>query len=411
MKIILVNTRHYYGGGDSTHTFNLATLLRSKGHEVAFFAMESERNLPDPNEDLFVHYIDFKEINQHKNIVNGIKVLLQSIYSIKARKKFKELLDRFHPDIIHLQNIHAHITPSVIFEAKKQGIPVVWTLHDYKLICPNSHFLIDVTGEICEACGKNAFYQPVIKRCKKGSLLASAMVSMEVCAHRMLRVRNRVDAFLSPSSFLREKFLERGFKGDKVLHIPNFLNENIFAYSDMNKQYILFLGKLSAIKGIRPLLDACRLAPDVKLILAGSIEPGMQAEIEGSLPSNVEYVGLKHGSELQQLIKESTCIVLPSLWYENQPYSILEAFAKGKPIIASDLGGMKELIGDSERGILVPPGDVQALAEAMQWMKNHPAEVKEIGKEAYEYVRLEHSPEYHYTKTITLYKKLIHKKN
>lgn len=317
------------------------------------------------------------------------------------------MLDRFQPDIVHLQNIHAHITPSVIFEAKARGLPVVWTLHDYKLICPNSHFLIDATGEICEACGRNAFYQTILKRCKKGSLLASTMASIEAYAHQMLRVRERVDAFLSPSAFLRDKFIDRGFQKAKVHHIPNFLNNDAFEKVEENNGYFLFLGRLAAIKGIHLLIDACRKTPDVKLIMAGSIEEKIQKEIPGSLPTNIRYVGLKHGEELKQLTKECRCLILPSLWYENQPYSILEAFAYGKPVIASDLGGMKELIGDSERGLLIPPGDVQALADAMQWMMNHPSEAKEMGDKAYNYVLSQHSPESHSRKLHSIYERLL----
>src|SRR6266496_69363 len=159
MKILLVNTRHFYGGGDSTYTFSLSRLLQQQGHHVSFFAMQDQRNLNDPNEDLFVPFIDFRELNQHKNIANGLKVLGRVIYSSEARQKFSLLLDRIRPDIVHLQNIHAHITPSIIFEAKQRGLPVVWTLHDYKLICPNSHLMIDVTGQVCEACLKGGFYQ------------------------------------------------------------------------------------------------------------------------------------------------------------------------------------------------------------------------------------------------------------
>jgi glycosyltransferase involved in cell wall biosynthesis len=158
MRILLVNTRHYYGGGDSTYTFNLAGVLRAHGHEIAFFAMQDGRNLPDPNSDLFVSNIDFQELNKNKKLLNGLRVVTRVIYSREAREKFIQILKRFRPDIVHLQNIHAHITPSVILEAGKQGIPIVWTIHDYKLICPNSHFLIDATGEICEACGKGAYY-------------------------------------------------------------------------------------------------------------------------------------------------------------------------------------------------------------------------------------------------------------
>ena len=403
MKLLIINTRHFCGGGDSTYTFNLAGLLRSKGHDVAFFAMQDERNLPDPNDDLFVSHVDFRELNRYRNLATGFQVLRRVIYSTEARRKFGQMLDRFMPDLVHLQNIHAHITPSVIFEAKKRSLPVVWTLHDYKLICPNSHFLIDATGQICEACGRGRYYQAALKRCKKDSFLASSMAALEAYAHRLTRVRERVDAFLAPSIFLRSKLVERGFPAEKVHHLPLFLLEEMFHNGDDNEGYLLFLGKLKPIKGIRPLLEACRLALEIRLILAGGVEESLASELLTLLPPNAQYVGLKHGEELRQLLRNARAVVLPSLSYENQPLSILEAFACGKPVIASDLGGMTELVVHRERGLLVGPGDIEALAEAMRWMVRHPAAAREMGQTAQSYVLSQHGPEQHYQRLMDLY--------
>lgn len=407
MRILLVNTRHFRGGGDSTYTLNLAELLRCKGHKVAFFAMQDVRNLPDPNADLFVSYIDFRELNRRRNLVTGFKVLRRFIYSTEARRKFSQMLDRFKPDIVHLQNIHAHITPSVIFEAKRRGLPIVWTLHDYKLICPNSHFLIDSTGQICEACGKGAYYQSVLKRCKKGSLLASGLAALEAYNHRLMRVRDQVDAFLTPSAFLRNKFLDRGFPPERVHHIPFFLPAEMFQECDGNVGYLLFLGKIEPIKGIYPLMEACRSVPEVRLILAGRVEEPLASELPGLLTPNAQYVGLKYGEELRQLLSNSLAVTLPSLCYENQPFSILEAFACGKPVIASDLGGMTELVKNNERGLLIPAGDAKALAGAMRWMVSHQAEAKEMGQRAYQYALANHGPEQHYERLMDLYGQVV----
>ncbi len=407
MKVILVNTNHFAGGGDSTYTFNLAELLRSKGIEVAFFAMQDSRNLPDPNDELFVSHIDFRELNRKKNPLTAIKVLKRSIYSLEAKKKFKKLLERFKPDIIHLQNIHHHITPSVIFEAKKYGIPVVWTLHDYKLICPNSHFLIDATGKICEDCGNNLYYRTIFNKCKKDSILASLMAGIEAYAHRLIGVRNQVDFFLTPSQFLRNRLLERNFNPEKVVHVPLFLPDNLFDYADNSEDYFLFLGKLEPIKGVYQLLDACKKIPEIRLVLAGRTEESIRNKLDKILPQNAKYVGLKQGNELRELLKNAYAVVLPSLWYENQPFCILEAFACGKPVIASNLGGTAELVKDKERGLLIPAGDAKALAEAMSWMFNHPEKAKQMGKNAYEYAEKEHRADIHYQKLMTIYRKVL----
>ncbi len=407
MRVLLVNTRHFRGGGDSSYTFNLADLLRANGHEVAFFAMQDERNLPDPNSDLFVSHIDFRELNRRKDPITGLQVLGRSIYSREARRKFGGLLDRFRPDVVHLQNLHAHITPSVIFEAEKRRLPVVWTLHDYKLVCPNSHFLIDATGAVCEACEEGNYLQAVLKRCKKSSPLASSMAALEAYAHRWLRVRERVGVFLAPSAFLRGKLLERGYPAQRVLHLPLVLSKEMFLDAAVDKDYLLFLRRLDTIKGIHPLMEACRSVPQVRLVLAGRVEDALVDQLPDLLPPNMEYVGMKQGVELRRLLSGARAVVVPSLWYENQPFSILEAFAAGKPVIASDLGGMTELVKGSERGLLVPPGDARALAEAMAWMVEHPEEAQLRGEKAREYARETHSPERHYERLMGVYGPLV----
>jgi len=406
LKILLVNTRHFYGGGDSTYTFNLADLLSSHGHEIAFFAMQDNRNLPDPNADLFVSQIEFRDLNQNKTLINGMKVITRAIYSTEARQKFSALLDRFSPDIVHLQNYIGHITLSILFEARQRGLPIVSTLHDYGMVCPNSHFLIDRTGQICEACQGGRFYQAIIKRCKKDSLLASGMAGFLAYCNRWMGVMKKSDAFLTPSRFLKNKLVENGFDESMVHPLPLFLPQKNFWEGEQDKGYLLFLGRLEAIKGINVLIEAAHRAKDVPLLIAGSVSEPLASQLPKILPEKTKYVGLKHGQELTDLIHNALAVVLPSIWYENQPFSILEAFASGKPVIASDLGGMTELIAHRERGLLVKPGDPAALADSMQWAVTNQALMKEMGKKARLYALHNHSPETHYQSLIDIYSKV-----
>jgi glycosyltransferase involved in cell wall biosynthesis len=402
-RILLVNTRHFLGGGDSTYTFNLAKILRDHGHQVAFFAMQGAKNLPDANSDLFVSEIDYRTLIREGSMASRAKAVARGVYSVQARHQFSQMLGRFTPDVIHLQNIHAHITPSVILEAKKRGLPVLWTLHDYKLICPNSHFLIDDTGQICEACGRAAYYQASLRRCKKGSFLASSMAGLEAVVHRLMRVRNLVDAFLAPSAFLKRLFIDRGFPAARMYHLPYVLPNDLLVTTVHDGDYVLFLGKLEQLKGISYLIEASRLTPNVKLVLAGRVEEPIASRLPTLLPPNAAYVGMKHGDELRGLLHGAMAVVLPSIWYENQPFSILEAFAAGKPVIASDLGGMAELIAGGERGLLAPPGNVEALASAMLWMSTHRVEAVEMGRRARQYAIEQHGPERHYRQLMSIY--------
>jgi glycosyltransferase involved in cell wall biosynthesis len=403
LKVLIVNTRHFYGGGDSTYTFNLADLLIHNGNEVVFFAMQDERNLMDPNSDLFVSPIDFRAINRHKNPANGIKVVSRTIYSIDARHRFARLLDRFSPDIVHLQNFLLHITGSILYEIRQRNLPVVWTLHDYYLACPNSHFIIDRTGEICEACKERHFYHAIIKRCKKDSTLASGMAAFVAYCNRWMGVSKKVNLFLAPSLFLKKKMLENGFVENKICHLPLFLPRDRFWNGEQDQGYLLFLGKLEKIKGIEVLIEAARRAAEVPLKIAGNVNEPLASQLSEILPDNAKYVGLKHGQDLIDLTRNALAIVLPSIAYENQPFSILEAFASSKPVIASDLGGMSELVADHERGLLVEPGNPIALADTMEWAVTNRSEMKEMGKNAYQYAQANHSPEFHYQALMDIY--------
>lgn len=404
MKVLLVNTRHYPGGGDTTYTFNLAAVLRENGHDVSFFAMKDPRNHADPNEDLFVDPIDFRELNRNKTIGGAVTVLTRSIYSSSARRKFAMLLDRVAPDIVHFQNIHAHITPSVTLEAKARNLPAIWTLHDYKLICPNSHLYVDTTGHICEACRGGAFHQAIRTRCKKGSLLASAAAALEAYAHSFSNIHQHVRMFIAPSSFLRDKLIENGYSPDRLCVIPYVLSEDCFASTDGDRGYILYLGKIQRLKGIDTLISAARRIPSTQVILAG---PDDDPALLNPLPENVRYVGLKQGKDLRELLLGARAVVLPSQWYENQPLCILEAFAAAKPVIASDLGGMAELVKDDVRGLLFPKGDMNALSAAMQRLSTNAGYARRLGVNAYEYARAVHHPEAHYQLIRGLYSQVI----
>ncbi|MCX7994759.1 MAG: glycosyltransferase family 4 protein [candidate division WOR-3 bacterium] len=411
MRVTLVNTYHFAGGGDCTYTYNLFKLLQEKKHDVSIFAMKYKEDLEDPNVDLFVSNIDYHELNQRKNLLTGLTVMYRSVYSLEARKKFRKLLIRAKTDIIHLNSIHHHITPSIIFEAEKLKLPVVWTLHDFKLLCPNTHFLVDNAETVCEACKSNRYYKSFIKRCKKNSYLASMIITLEAYIHRILGVRNKVDYFISPSLFLKEKLLEYGFDKKKVLHIPHFIPKHYFKKSIDSSNYFLYLGRLSKIKGIDILIEACRTNPDFQLIIAGDGNKEYKNTLLANLPPNVKYVGPQSREKIHGLISKAKAVILPSLCYENQPFCILEAFAHAKPTIASNLGGIAELVGINERGILVPPGDSKALADAMLWILTNESKARELGENAYNYALQEHSEEIHYTRLYTVYEMAINKKN
>lgn len=403
MRVLLVNTRHYRGGGDSTYTFNVADILRGAGHDVSFFAMADARNLPDPNADLFASAIDFVALNRTKSPAGATRVLRRAIWSSEVREKFARLAERVKPDVVYVQSLHGHLTPSWLPEARRRGIPVLWMLHDYKLACPNTHLLIDRTGELCEACTGGRFYAAPLRRCKKNSLAASGVAALEAYVHRRRGVTEMVDRFVAPSRFLREKLIEMGaVPAARTAHLPYPVMRFAAGASEPGA-YLLFAGRLTAIKGILPLLEAARRVPQVRLLLAGRADEDLAARLPSLLPPNAQYLGLQTPGQLEPLLAGAAGAVVPSLWYENQPFAILEAFAAGRPVIASRLGGMAELVGNDERGLLVPAGDVQALGDAMVRLVTDRPLAARLGADALEYARGVHAPARHYDALMTLF--------
>lgn len=404
MKILIVQTYHYYRGGDSTYGFSLANLLRKNGHQVNFFGMKHPLNLPCEDEKYFVDYIDFREANANKNIFNGIKVISRSIYSTHVREKFKEIIKDKKPDIIHIQNLHGHITPSILFETKKQNIPVVMTLHDYKFICPNTHLLSH--GEICESCEGRKFYKCFLKRCKKDSYSASLVASVEACIHKMLKVEKLIDKFISPSRFLKSKFVQYGWDVDKIEVINNFLTSDKFEdCSNKGENYVLYFGQLEPWKGVKTLIEAAKELTDIKFVIlgTGSAEENLQNfKTEFNL-TNVFFKGFKTGAELRTIIKNSLFVIVPSELYENYPYSIMESMAFGKPVIASNIGGIPELVFDGQTGLLFEKGNVVSLINKIKYLLANRDLIIKYGKNSFEYAKENFNEDTYYSKLLKLY--------
>lgn len=407
----MANTFHYYRGGDCVYTFSLSNLLEQMGHKVVHFAMKHPLNLPSQYSEFFVPEIDFPKELAHNGLRSGIRVLSRFIYSNIAKRKLSQLLDKYPVHIAHIQNIHGCITPSIFEVLKARHIPIVWTLHDYKILCPNITFFSK--GKICEACGGNRFYNVVLRKCRKDSYLASLLVILEACIHRLLGLLKLIDFFIAPSQFLRNKLIEYGFPSDKIVHIPNFIDikDVIISHRNNENEYVLYVGRLSSEKGLTTLIRAISLCDSVGLFIAGDgpLGPELRKMAEDIAPSKIKFLGYVDRDKIQELIVGASFVVLPSEWYENFPYSILESFAFGKPAIGSRIGGIPELIRDEETGLLFEPGNADDLAEKIQWMIDHPKQRQEMGQRARELVEKECNPELHYERLMAVYRMALKK--
>lgn len=401
----MVQTYYYYRGGDSTSMLSLSKLLEEKGHEVVPFAMENPLNLPSPYSRFFVSEIDFPELLRRGSPGAAWRVATRSIHNGEARRKIAALVDEVKPDLAHFHNIHAHLTASIVSPLRARGVPIVWTLHDYRLICPNTSLLSK--GEICERCIPNRFYQAVLQRCKKGSRAASCVAMLTTLYDRFERLPSRIDRFIAPSDFLRSKLLEGGFDPARIECVPNFADLEGFAGLP-ERDYFCYAGRLSHEKGLDVLIRATASLDAGRLLVVGD---GPEADslraLARSLGTNrVEFAGYRSGDELKRIIAESQFVVLPSRWYENLPYTVMEAFASSKAVVASRIGGIPEMVDDEVNGLLVPAGDVEALAAALRRMLGDRREREEMGRRGREKAERRYGREKHYGEIERIYREV-----
>ena len=373
MKILLVNKFHYIKGGSETYYFGLGELLEKSGHDVIYFSMKDDKNKPCPQEKYFVENVDF---NAHMGKFKLMKTALKMLYSREAKKKFKKLILDEKPDIIHLNIFQSQLTASIVDVAHKYRIPIVYTAHDLKSVCPNYQMLNH--GEVCEKCLHGKYINCFKTSCMKDSRLKSLLATMEADVYKCRKTYRKMDLIITPSEFYKRKIDEAKIADCPVIHMTNFLPQGT-QYSAVSKvgDYILYFGRLSREKGIITLVEAySRSNCDLPLYIVGT--GSVKEEIEGkikelSMAGKIKLLGFKSGRELKDIVVASRCVVLPSEWYENGPYSIMEAMAAGKPVIVSNLGGLPELVDDGVTGYIVPAKDAEKLAEAIKKMCNMPS--------------------------------------
>jgi glycosyltransferase involved in cell wall biosynthesis len=263
----------------------------------------------------------------------------------------------------------------VVDALKAEHIPVVWTLHDYNLLCPDGS--LDNRGAVCERCKGSRFWQCTLRKCKRDSRSASLVATMEAEVHRLLQLPARVDAFIAPSAFLRDKFIEFGWPGDKIAHLPNFTNLPLATKVEMPEgRRVLYAGQLAPNKGVIALLESVRDEPGIRLDFAGSGPLRDAIETRVGSPdwhgAEVHVHGHVGADVLGDLIDAARVVAVPSEWYENGPYAVIEAFAHGRPVVASRIGGLPELVVDGVSGITVEPGSPSEIAAALRLVLDDP---------------------------------------
>ncbi len=409
MKILHLSNYYYIRGGDCTYLFSLKKLLEQEGHENIVFSMHHPQNLDSGYSGYFVNYINYADEVKEQTLLSGLKILYRAVYSIEAKKKIESLIEKEKPDIAHVQSLHHNLTHSVLYPLRKHNIPIVWTLHDYALICPNTLFLC--RGQVCEKCKKKKFYWSIIKKCKKDSLGASTVAVIETVVHRIMKMSDLVDIFITPSEFLRNKLIEYGINRDKIVCINNFIDlDPGKEKADDVGDYYLYVGRLTREKGIKTLIDAAIKADTGKLMIVG--DGDLKDELisyvkEKGGDAEIEFLGLRSHEEVIGLIKNCKFVVLPSECYENFPYAVLESFACGKAVIGSRIGGIPELVRDNETGLTFEPGNSYDLSSKIKYLNDNPDNSLKMGENARLFVEQKLNAKKYYLKIMQIYNTVI----
>ena len=361
MKVLLVNKFLYPKGGSETYVLKLGQILRDRGHEVQYFGLANEKNTVGNEVGAYVTDMDFS-----KGTLKNLHAPLRIIYNTQARKKIRAVLEDFQPDVVHLNNIQYHLTPSIILETEKyrrqtgQKLRIVYTAHDYQLICP-SHGLFDSQLNICEKCLGGNYTHCLRTKCVKNSRMKSLLGMLDAYCWKCSKAYSYIDTLICPSFFLKSKLDTQLRFREKTVAIHNFVDA-IVPCNEEKEDYVLEFGHLSKDKGTNTLLEAAKRLPDVKFVFAGYGE----SEKDIAAVSNAKYVGFKTGIELETLIRRAVVSVYPSQWYENCPFSVIESQMYGTPVIGSRMGGIPELIREGETGELFEAGNAQELEEKLR---------------------------------------------
>lgn len=399
MRILLANKFYYPRGGDCIHTIALENLLKAKGNDVAIFSMNHPQNLSNPYDNYWPSALEYSA----KKLNNLRESLSRPLFSREIKLKFTALVNDFKPDIVHLNNIHTQLSPLIAEIAYRHKIPTVWTLHDFKLICPAYSCLRD--GVPCELCFKDK--KNVIKyKCIKQSLLGSTIAYLEAVRWSLDKLQKYTECFICPSQFMRQKMIEGGFDPNKFQVVNNFIpNDKLTNHSALKSNYYCYVGRLSAEKGILTLLQVAAKLKDFKLIVVGTgpLENDLKKNF---VRNNIEFLGFKEWPEIDDILSKALFSVMPTECYDNFPTSIIESMVLGTPVIGSRIGGVPEMIKDGDNGLLFNPGDQGELAERIALLFNDHSLRERLSIAAYEDAVKRYDPEVYYEQLIDLYHKL-----
>ena len=402
MRILHVNKYLYRRGGAEAYMLDLAGMQAARGDDLAYFGMQH----PDNDQSRYAaHFPALVELDPPPSSLAGrARAVARMFWSPSSREGMAAVLTEFEPDVVHLHNVYHQLSPSILAPLRTRPTRVVMTLHDYKLVCP-SYQMLD-HGRPCDACLRGGFRQAARRRCKDGSLGASAVLAAETWWHRVSRAYDRIDTFVSPSQFLADTVVRGGIDADRVEVVRHPVATTGVATKSTAGGDLLYAGRISHEKGLDVLIEAVARVLGARLLVAGEgpTEAEARARAEAIAPGRVHFLGRLAKAELYDVIRASIAVVVPSRWHENQPMAVLETFACGVPVVTTELGGLPELVSPGDDGHVVPADDADALAAALRRVVDEPARALTMGRAARAKAEIWFAPERHLEALDSLYR-------
>lgn len=401
-------------GGTETFHFNLAEALKAKGHQVVFFSMEDDRNIPCDQDKYFVSNVNYNDPNL--SLPKKIKMGFKLIYSFEAKTKLEQLIKDEKPDIAHIGLLHRQLSFSVVDVLKKYNIPIVMHLHELTPLCP-CYTMLRQDGTICSDCMHFGYWNCVKNNCVKNSKSKSLLAYAEAEFLKLEKYYNKIDLYIAECDFYKKLAEESKFTSSPIVRLNNFLpiNQKYEAYVN-NDDYILYFGRYSREKGVLTLLEAyAKLLPKQKLVLVGKgseLDKINEFVISNNLSNKVLVNGPIFGEEMDKIIERAKIIVVPSEWYENGAFVALQAMAKGKIVVANDIAGLSEIIQDGLTGFLAKPFDADALSQAIERaLTLNKSEYSNMSVNIVKYIRERCDVNTYIDKLTNIYNELIESKN
>lgn len=399
MKVLMANKYYFLKGGAERYMFELIKLLVKHGHSVVPFAMQHAKNKDTSYERYFVSEVETSDVGLGWQ---GLRTAARMTYSLEAARKFGALVRDQRPDLLHVQNIYHQISPSILKEAKKRKLSTVMTLHDYHLVSPN--YSMYRNGKPEPPDKKHPYLWTVARRSVRGSFAASALSAFKSWFHERLHLYDHVYRFIAPSDFMKKTVVTYGIDAKRVEVIPHFIDLKGREPVGGEGDGVVFVGRLSPEKGIATLLRAMKEIPDEKCTIVGEgpDRARLSLMVQDLGLKNVHFKGAKYGKDLEREIAKARALIVPSESYEVFGLTALEAYAYGKPVIASRIGGLPEVVKEGETGYLFEPGYAIDLAEKISKMTAEKA--RQMGSAGRKLAETAYTPEKHYLRIEELYK-------